>query len=144
MKKNKFISPLNIHHHKKSTMKSRTSFSYFLLASKTSLLRLFSKILPVIFSVIYRSFLPLIIIAIIMFKPINSSAWEGIDYENKTSIDIPVGNLVREGYIIQFYETKSDNFRTAKVVFIQSVSMGTEIEIFDLDSKKTRFFIMRN
>ncbi len=79
-----------------------------------------------------------------MFKPINSSAWEGIDYENKTSIDIPVGNLVREGYIIQFYETKSDNFRTAKVVFIQSVSMGTEIEIFDLDSKKTRFFIMRN
>lgn len=79
-----------------------------------------------------------------MFKPINSLAWEGIDYENKTSIDIPVGNLVREGYIIQFYETKSDNFRTAKVVFIQSVSMGTEIEIFDLDSKKTRFFIMRN
>jgi hypothetical protein len=48
--------------------------------------------------------------------------------------------LVREGYLIQFYETKSDNFRTAKVVFIQSVAMGTEIEIFDLDSKKTRFF----
>jgi hypothetical protein len=133
-------------------MKSRTSFGYFLLASKASLLRLFSKILPeiftlifpVIFPVIYRSFLQLIIIGIIMFKPINSMAWEGIDYENKTSIDIPVGNLVREGYIIQFYETKSDNFRTAKVEFIQSVSMGTEIEIFDLDSKKTRFFIMRN
>jgi len=133
-------------------MKSRTSFGYFLLASKTSLLRLFSKILPVIFTLIfpvifpaiYRSFLQLIIIGIIMFKPINSMAWEGFDYENKTSIDIPVGNLVREGYIIQFYETKSDNFRTAKVVFIQSVAMGTEIEIFDLDSKKTRFFIMRN
>ena len=125
-------------------MKSRSFFSHFLLASKTSLLRLFSKILPVIFLVIYRSFLPLIIFGFIMFKPINSLAWEGFDYENKTSIDIPVGNLVREGYIIQFYETKSDNFRTAKVVFIQSVSMGTEIEIFDLDSKKTRFFIMRN
>ena len=70
-------------------MKSRTSFGYFLLASKTSLLRLFSKILPVIFTliftlifpvifpVIYRSFLPLIIIGIIIFKPINSMAWEG-------------------------------------------------------------------
>jgi hypothetical protein len=71
-------------------------------------------------------------------------AWEGYDYQNKTSIEISEGNLVREGSLIQFYETKSDNFRTAKIVYIQSIAMGTEIELIDLDNKKTRFFIMRN
>jgi hypothetical protein len=71
-------------------------------------------------------------------------AWEGYDYQNKTSIDISEGNLVREGYVIQFYETKSDNFRTAKIVYIQSVAMGTEIELIDLDNNQTRFFIMPN
>ncbi len=69
-------------------------------------------------------------------------AWEGYDYQNKTSIDISEGNLVREGYVIQFYDSKDDNFRTAKVNSIQSVAGGTEIIVFDLDSKKERQFIM--
>ena len=71
-------------------------------------------------------------------------AWEGYDYQNKTSIDIGEGNLVREGYVIQFYETKSNNFRTAKIVYMQSVVSGTEIELIDLDNNQTHFFIMRN
>ncbi len=76
--------------------------------------------------------------------PFSVLAWEGYDYQNKTSIDIPTGNLVREGNIIQFYETKSDNFRSAKIIFMQSVAMGTEIELVDLENNKTRFFIMNN
>jgi len=86
----------------------------------------------------------LVIILLISMLTSNCLAWAGFDYENKTSIDIPVGNLVREGSVIQFYETKSDNYRTAKVIFIQSLAMGTEIELFDLDNKKNRVFIMNN
>ena len=44
--------------------------------------------------------------------------------------------------LIQFYDSKDDNFRTAKVVSIQSVAGGTEVIVFDLDSKKERQFIM--
>lgn len=86
----------------------------------------------------------LVIILLISILTSNCFAWAGFDYENKTSIDIPVGNLVREGSVIQFYETKSDNYRTAKVIFIQSLAIGTEIELFDLDNKKNRVFIMNN
>lgn len=75
-------------------------------------------------------------------NPSKSMAWTGYDYFLKTEIDIGVGNLVREGYVIQFYDSKDDNFRTAKVNSIQSVAGGTEIIVFDLDSKKERQFIM--
>ena len=70
--------------------------------------------------------------------------WDGYDYDNKTSINIAEGNLVREGNVIQFYDSVSDNFHMAKIIFIQSASIGTEIELFDLDEKKTRVFIMNN
>lgn len=86
----------------------------------------------------------LIIFCSIILASRNCLAWSGFDYENKTSIEIPVGNLVREGSVIQFYETKSDNYRTAKIIFMQSVALGTEIELLDLDSKKNRVFIMNN
>lgn len=86
----------------------------------------------IIFLVIFFSNLPSIL------------AWEGYDYQNKTSIDIGEGNLVREGYVIQYYETKSDNFRSAKIVNIQSITRATEIELIDLDNNMTRFFVMRN
>lgn len=84
-------------------------------------------------------------ISILFFLFTNYSyAWDGFDYEEKTSIEIPIGNLVREGAIIQFYETKNDRYKTAKIVFMQSVAQGLEIELLDLDSNKKRIFIMRN
>jgi len=86
-----------------------------------------------------------IIFLVIFFSNLSSIfAWEGYDYQNKTSIDIGEGNLVREGYVIQYYETKSDNFRSAKIVNIQSITRATEIELIDLDNNMTRFFVMRN
>lgn len=86
-------------------------------------------------------FLSSVILIVILFST-KSKAWSGYDYNLKTEIDIGVGNLVREGNLIQFYDSKDDNFRTAKVVSIQSVAGGTEIIVFDLDSKKERQFIM--
>ena len=70
-------------------------------------------------------------------------AWTGFDYSNKTTIDIGQGNLVREGLVIQFYDSKDDNFHTAKILLITEVAGGTEIQLKDLDSKKERVFLMQ-
>ncbi len=75
--------------------------------------------------------------------PLNASAWSGYDYDNKAEIDIGPGNLVREGLIIQFYDNRSDNFHTARVLFSEEIAGGTRLQIQDLDSKKERTFIMQ-
>jgi hypothetical protein len=69
-------------------------------------------------------------------------AWSGYDYDNKTEIDIGQGNLVREGLMIQFYDNKADDFKTAKVLLMEEIAGGTRIQVQDLDSKKERTFIM--
>ena len=72
----------------------------------------------------------------------NAKAWSGYDYDTKTEIDIGQGNLVREGNFIEFYDSKDDNFHSAKINFMQSSAGGVEISVFDLDTKKERNFIM--
>ena len=80
-----------------------------------------------------------------LFLAINhANAWDGYDYDNKTAIEIPEGNLVREGLVIQFYDSKIDNFRTAKILFVDGVAGGTRIQLMDLDKKKERTFIMQD
>ena len=75
---------------------------------------------------------------------INSSfAWDGYDYDNKTAIEIGPGNLIREGSVFQFYDSKMDNYRTGKILFMDSVAGGTRLQLQDLDSKKERTFIMK-
>ncbi len=71
-----------------------------------------------------------------------AQAWSGYDYETKTEIDIGQGNLVREGSLIQFYDSKDDNFHTAKINFMQSSAGGIEVNLLDLDTKKERNFVM--
>jgi len=78
----------------------------------------------------------------ISFFTDDAQAWSGYDFDKKTEIDIGQGNLVREGNVIQFYDTADDNFRTAKVVMMQSIANGTELTVLDLDSKKERVFVM--
>ena len=73
-----------------------------------------------------------------------SFAWSGYDYDNKTEIDIGPGNLVREGLVIQFYDSKDDNFHTGEILFMDSVASGTRLQIKDLDTKKERTLIMTN
>lgn len=73
-----------------------------------------------------------------------SYSWTGYDYDNKTEIDIGPGNLVREGLVIQFYDSKTDNFHTAEILFMDSVVGGTRIQLKDLDIKKERTFLMQS
>ncbi|MBM3589970.1 MAG: hypothetical protein FJX30_01140 [Alphaproteobacteria bacterium] len=86
--------------------------------------------------------LVLIILVLILAGYSEAKAWSGYDYDCKTEIDIGSGNLVREGNLIQFYDSKDDNFHTARVQFVQSVAGGTEVNVIDLDTKKERFFLM--
>ena len=83
-------------------------------------------------------------VATIIFQPASTWAWSGYDYDNKTQIEIGPGNLVREGLIIQFYDSKIDNYHTAKVLFVDEIAGGTRIQLEDLDLKKERTFLMQN
>jgi predicted RNA-binding protein with RPS1 domain len=71
-------------------------------------------------------------------------AWTGYDYEEKTIVDIGSGNLVREGYIIDLYQQKTDDFIQVKVLNIADLGNSTEISIYDLNSHKKRILIMKN
>ncbi|MBU6140799.1 MAG: DUF5334 domain-containing protein [Proteobacteria bacterium] len=72
----------------------------------------------------------------------SASAWSGYDYENKTEVEIGEGNLVREGLIIQFYDSKLDNYQTVKVLFMEDIAGGTRLQVKDLDTKEERTLIM--
>ena len=72
-----------------------------------------------------------------------SATWDGYDYDNKTDVEIGSGNLVREGSMIQFYESKSDNYHTARVIFVEAIAGGTRVQVLDLDTKKERTLTMR-
>ena len=85
-------------------------------------------------------FLATVAVSLLTFKP--AFAWTGYDYDNKTQIEIGEGNLVREGLVIQFYDSKLDNYRTAKVLFMESVAGGTRLQVKDLDTKEERTLIM--
>ena len=71
-------------------------------------------------------------------------AWSGYDYDNKTDVYIGPGNLVREGNVFQFYDSKSDDYHDAKVLFINDVAGGTQLEIEDITTKEERVFLMEN
>ena len=84
----------------------------------------------------------------IFFLSFNTSAsaestWYGYDYDNKTEVEIDSGNRVREGSMIQFYESKSDNYHTARVLFVEAIAGGTRVQVLDLDVKKERTLTMR-
>jgi hypothetical protein len=88
--------------------------------------------------------LKIILILICLASPFQALAWRGYDFENKADIEIGDGNLVREGLIIQFYDNQSDNFHTAKVIFLEGMAGGTRLQVFDEDLQKERTFIMEN
>lgn len=96
---------------------------------------------------IIKIFLPAILFSIFISCVIAYSAfaWSGYDFDNKTEIDIGPGNLVREGMLIQFYDAKSDQFHSAKILFVEEIAGGTRIQLKDLDEgEKERTFIMEH
>jgi hypothetical protein len=72
----------------------------------------------------------------------NALAWEGIDQENNSMIEIPPGNLVREGLMIEFYE--NDILHNGRVLVMNEMAAGTELTIEDFnDDKQEKTFIMQ-
>ncbi len=70
-------------------------------------------------------------------------AWDGIDPKKNSAIEIEAGNLVREGSIINFFDSADGNYHTGKVLTMNSGSNATELTIEDFTEKhKERFFLM--
>ena len=85
----------------------------------------------------------LLAVAAIFFITIKPTlAWTGYDFDNKAGIEIGEGNLVREGLVIQFYDSKIDNYCTVKVLFMESIAGGTRIQVKDLENNEERTLIM--
>ncbi len=83
------------------------------------------------------------ITALLCFSTNPALAWQGYDYQDQTTIDISGGNLVREGLVIEFYDTKSDSFHNGKILIMEETSSGsTTLKIQDLTTDKERTFVM--
>lgn len=79
----------------------------------------------------------------LLFVSNSCLAWDGIDPKKNSIIQIESGNLVREGEIIDFYDSSDGNYHTGKVLIMNSVSHGTELTIEDFTTKhQERFFLM--
>ncbi len=71
-----------------------------------------------------------------------SLAWEGIDQERNSIIEIPSGNLVREGLVIEFYD--NDDLHMGRITSMTTIASGTELIVEDLnEDKQERTLIMR-
>ncbi len=89
-----------------------------------------------------KIFIPFFLSTILLSSP--SFAWSGYDYENKAEVEIDKGNTVQEGYVIQFYDAKEDNYHSAKVLFRESATGGTRLQVQDLNTHTERNLIMRD
>jgi len=73
-----------------------------------------------------------------------SFAWSGYDFDNKTEIEIEAGNLVREGLIIEFYDSNTDEYHNAKVLYIESAAGGQLLRVEDYNLNIKRNLIMED
>ena len=93
----------------------------------------------------FLSSLKIFTIFIIFYLSSHSAfAWSGFDYENQTSIDISSGNLVREGNIIDFYQQKTNELLSAKVLNISYFGNSTELTLQDINTNQKRVVMMQN
>jgi hypothetical protein len=73
------------------------------------------------------------------------SAWSGRDVSTNIIVEIPPGNTVRSGTIIEFYDDQDQNYHTARVVSLQSAFGGSELVVVDLDNSNViRTFLMES
>ncbi len=84
----------------------------------------------------------IIVIFYLSNKP--AFSWSGFDYDNQTSIEISSGNLVREGNIIDFYQQKTNELLSAKVLNIGYFGNATELTLQDLHTNQKRVVMMQN
>jgi hypothetical protein len=87
------------------------------------------------------SIITLFLITINLTNP--AFAWMGYDYQEQTDINISGGNLVREGLVVEFYDTKDDNYHNGKIIMMEQTSSGaTTLKIEDFNTGKERVFVM--
>ena len=89
-----------------------------------------------------KLFFSIIIFISSFLKCFSALAWNGYDYDNKSAIEIGEGNLVREGYVIQFYDEKANKYYSAEVISLDESASGAMLRVMDLDSNKERNFLM--
>lgn len=86
-----------------------------------------------------------ITITLVFFSAIMSSniyAWEGVDNDSGSDIEIESGNLVRAGEEIEYYDHDYGEYRSADVESVESSGSGAEVEVYDHESGEYRTFEM--
>jgi hypothetical protein len=71
-------------------------------------------------------------------------AWDGVDAETGTAVEIDKGNLVREGNDIEIYDFDAGEYRDVTVESIRRSGSSVEVEIYDNDSGEYRTLEMED
>ncbi len=88
-----------------------------------------------------NKFITTLFVTMLLSSP--ALAWTGYDYTEKTEIIISGGNLVREGLVIEFYDTKADEYHNGKIIMMEETSGGdATLKVEDFNTEKTRVFVM--
>jgi pyruvate/2-oxoglutarate/acetoin dehydrogenase E1 component len=85
-----------------------------------------------------------IILLIFTFFSKNLLAWSGYDNDNNTTIEIGKGEMVREGLTITIFDWSTDEYHDVDVIVMEESFNGIRMEVYDTQTKKTRFFEMED
>ena len=79
---------------------------------------------------------------VILSAPQNAFAWAGYEESTNIAIDIPPGNLVREGREIAIFDFHTNKYHQAEVIFLDDIFSGARLEVKDLETNEKRIFYM--
>ena len=83
-----------------------------------------------------------IFFSLTLIMPQNVFAWAGYEEFTNIAIDIPPGNLVREGREIDIFDFSTNKYHQAEVIFLDDIFSGTRLEVKDLETNEKRIFYM--
>ncbi|NMN69458.1 MULTISPECIES: DUF5334 family protein [unclassified Rhizobium] len=78
------------------------------------------------------------LIGILLALPVSALAWDGVDTETGSAVEIGKGNLVRTGRTIEIYDQEAGEYRDVDVESIQRNGSSVEIEVYDTESGEYR------
>lgn len=84
----------------------------------------------------------LVLLGLAMVPPSQGRAWDGVDSDTGSSVEIGKGNLVRSGRTIEVYEADAGEYRDVEVQSIRRFGGSVEVEVYDSDSGEYRTFEM--
>lgn len=77
------------------------------------------------------------IVAVASLFPLQAFAWDGVDTETGSAVEIGKGNLVRSGQTIEIYDDESGEYRDVDVESIQRSGSSVEVEVYDNGEYRT-------